>query len=717
MTDDDHLTSDESPSLREQAESRLRQQRESTRHPRSEQDTENLIHELQVHQVELELQNEELIRTQTDLRESQRRYFDLYNVAPVGYLILTKTGVIQEANLTVCNLLQHPHQYVIGRALSLYCTPESRPDFYLYLQRFETSDSPQELDIILQPHNDSQNLRHVHLVGEKNIDRTGQVTYWIVINDKTDQIHAEQSLVATEKRFRAVFEASPVALALTRFSDGKMFQVNPPFLTLFGYSHINEITQQISTDFYGEPEQRSHLMARLQREGVITNHEMPIVRKDGSNRWVSLSMRLTELDGERVIITGLVDLTEEREMRAKIEATDRRYRELLEETNQKLEAQVQQRTAELTVANDLLRQRQITLQTLTDHASDVICLHDPDGTYRYVSPSVKRLMGYDPEALIGRNAFELLHPDDREQALAGTQRLLANSESTGVLTHRAKTASGDYIWVEVAGRLVVNEHGVPAHLVTVSRDMTEHKRLEADLRDALDKEVELNQLRSRFLSMVSHDFRTPLTAIMTTASILQRYQDRFSPAERVERLTRVQSLVQYMDKMLDDVSYIGKAQTGDIPFEPVDTDFAELCRDIISDVEIAYGAPDKIRMVLLGRCELVCIDRRLLHKILINLLSNAVKYTPGDGLVTFTATCEPYLIAITIQDSGIGIPKIDQLKLFETFHRAANVGSIEGTGLGLAIVKQSVLRHGGSITFRSEEGKGTTFQVKLPQAR
>ncbi|MGG6296203.1 HAMP domain-containing sensor histidine kinase [Leptolyngbya sp. AN02str] len=245
----------------------------------------------------------------------------------------------------------------------------------------------------------------------------------------------------------------------------------------------------------------------------------------------------------------------------------------------------------------------------------------------------------------------------------------------------------------------------------------EGKRAEDEMRLALEEERELNELKSRFISMVSHELRTPLTVIRTSLELLDRYGHLATEEKRQHYFQRSRIAVENMNQLIEDVLMIGKAEACKLDFSPTLLELKPFCKDVVEEVRMGIGHTHRLAFTHTGNCSEAYFDPKLLRSILTNLLSNAFKYSPSGSTVKFTLACDERLVTFEIQDEGIGIPTEDQPRLFELFHRASNVNAIRGTGLGLAIVRQCVAEHGGSITFESQEGKGTTFTVRLPVKR
>lgn len=230
----------------------------------------------------------------------------------------------------------------------------------------------------------------------------------------------------------------------------------------------------------------------------------------------------------------------------------------------------------------------------------------------------------------------------------------------------------------------------------------------------LMKAKELNQLKSEFVSILSHDFRSPLNSILLSTGLLQNSQDQLTEERRLTHFQLIRSAITNMAHLLDEVSLIGKADSGQLQCQLTPLDLGIFCRQLFE--ELRFSSDEKYQFLFSQQGELpqALWDENFLRHILHNLLSNAIKYSPAGGLVQFELIVQETTLTIQIQDQGIGIPPADQSRLFEPFYRARNVDNIPGTGLGLAIAKKCVDAHGGQISVQSEVGVGTTFTVRLP---
>ena len=249
---------------------------------------------------------------------------------------------------------------------------------------------------------------------------------------------------------------------------------------------------------------------------------------------------------------------------------------------------------------------------------------------------------------------------------------------------------------------------------SLQSEIAERQRLEEELRHALAKEKELSDLKSRIISVVSHEYRTPLATILSSTELLEHYSHSWQEEKKQRHFQRIESSVHHLTRLVNDVLMFSKAEAGKLEFNPVQLDVVEFCRDLIEELQLPAQKQHSIHFRCLGIHQDVYLDEKLLRQILSNLLSNALKYSPDGGKIQFDLIFDQNTVTFRIQDEGIGIPAKDQPQLFDTFYRSSNVGTISGTGLGLAIVKRCVDIHRGQIVVESEEGVGTTFTVILP---
>lgn len=239
---------------------------------------------------------------------------------------------------------------------------------------------------------------------------------------------------------------------------------------------------------------------------------------------------------------------------------------------------------------------------------------------------------------------------------------------------------------------------------------------ERAIHHALENQMHLNELKSQFVSMVSHEFRNPLSSLLLTLRALEQ-QSSITPEKQFTYVQRAKTVIKEMVQLINDVLVVGEVERNQFQCQPLPIDVVWLCSNLVEDLQDRPNIENNIVLVI-EECHATEppfyeIDAKLLRHILTNLLENAIKYSPANSEVTLRVHCESEFVQFQIQDQGIGLTKQDQEKLFTPFHRGSNVGKIRGTGLGLSIVKRCVDAHGGKISVESEAGIGTLFTVTL----
>ncbi|MBI5960519.1 MAG: PAS domain S-box protein [Chloroflexi bacterium] len=384
-----------------------------------------------------------------------------------------------------------------------------------------------------------------------------------------------------------------------------------------------------------------------------------------------------------------------------------RLREQAEQSNSELKKRVEDRTVEL----ERTRSR---VEAILNNSSDGIVLARPDGTISQTNSMFDQMFGYDADELFHQSMVTMAHADSANE-FDQTLRSVIEQGDIKHLEIRARRKDGTVFDAEVGLSLIqIAEQNQRGGVVCHVRDITERKRAEIELLNALQRERELSELKTRFVSMASHEFRTPLTTILSSLEILERYLERLTPEQKGKHFSQVHRAVGHMTELLDEVLLFGKAESGQMSFNPTQVNLPQLAHEVLEQVQPTAGSSIDLKVVIDRGCGVQMLDAKLIRHLFTNLLTNAIKYSPAGGQVSFEILCQPQTTLIRVQDQGIGIPLEDQARLFEPFHRAGNVGTIPGTGLGLSITKRTVDLHGGTIVCESAPGSGTTFVVTLP---
>jgi len=357
-------------------------------------------------------------------------------------------------------------------------------------------------------------------------------------------------------------------------------------------------------------------------------------------------------------------------------------------------------------AEEALRSSVATNRALLNAIPDLIFRISKNGIFVNFKAAKDNNLPMPASEFLGKHLYEVLPAEVAQPTMNSVECALSSGE---VQIFESQLLVNNNL-LDYEFRIAVSAED---EVMAIVRDITERKRAEADIYNALEKEKELGELKSRFVTMASHEFRTPLATILSSTELLEHYSHKWGEEKKLNHLQRIQAAVKHMTELLNDVLVIGKAEAGKLEFQPTPLDLAQFCRKLVEEMQLTAGT-HTIAFRTLGLCTTACMDEKLLRHILSNLLSNAIKYSPQGGTVHFDLVCEQGKAVFRIKDDGIGIPVTEQAQLFNSFHRASNVGNISGTGLGLAIVKKSVDLHGGNIKVDSEVGFGTTFTATLP---
>jgi len=334
-----------------------------------------------------------------------------------------------------------------------------------------------------------------------------------------------------------------------------------------------------------------------------------------------------------------------------------------------------------------------------------------DGKFVEVNDAFARWLGLDRDRIVGYDIKELdvwLNREDREKLLADLRRKGSVREVERQFRSRRGTVHTIVLSAEI---IEINRE---PHVLGFGIDITERKQAEVELLRTLAREQELGQLRSHFVSMVSHEFRTPLGIIQSSAEILEDYHEQLGPTERKDHLQSIRQNTRRMARLMEEALLLGSLDAGKMEFKPGPLELRTFVLRLVDEVLSATNRRCPIELLISEVPAGIQADERLLQHIFTNLLTNAVKYSDPGRVVRFEIACAGAEIICAIHDQGIGIPEADREWLFNAFHRGRNVEDRPGTGLGLVIVRRCVDLHGGGIEVESGPGQGTVVTVRLP---
>ena len=491
-----------------------------------------------------------------------------------------------------------------------------------------------------------------------------------------------------------LFESAAEGLVVVD-KTGTIIIINPRVGEMFGYTReelIGKPVEILIPDKYRSKHlnHRESYNANPSKRTMGMGMDLTAKRKDGSSFSVEISLNHFNIDGEMMVMALISDVTERK---AAADAIKR--------LNIELEERVAERTRELEESQQLYR------IIARNYPNGIINVFDKNLNYVFAEGMDLYKLGITSDELRGTNYLQRLPAEIRDDI---QKRLLAVFK--GKNTHFEIFVNKRTYMINAVGLHDIS--GEIQQILVVQTNITQLKKAEEGIRKALSKEKHLNELKSRFVSMASHEFRTPLTSVLSSASLLSKYINGSENEEKQHKhISRIKTSVHHLTTILNDFLSLDKLEEGKVDIHHSKFDISEFSIDVVEEMQEMAKRRQQINYYHKGEKQ-IHFDKQILKNILNNLISNAIKYSKENGEVIFSTEVNDTTLVITIKDNGIGIPEKEQQHLFERFFRAKNVVSIQGTGLGLNIVKKYVDIVKGSIKFESKIDKGTTFTVKLP---
>jgi len=531
--------------------------------------------------------------------------------------------------------------------------------------------------------------------------------------------------------FKNIFELSVNGILVVD-ADGSIMKANPASERLFGYSAGKLIQQKfenrIPNKFKKKHQNNKEVhFSALKANGFEEDINLFGLKEDGSKFPLEISLTATTMEGKQVVIVYITDITTREKIEKKLKYTQSQ----LQTYSLELEGKVASRTSELTATVEKLVASNLSLEDQIEETQDAkksviaskslssaIAKNFPNGFIIVFNANFEMLLieGETVSLLgLGKKVFE--------EAIIDDISMFSSAQKVKLKQDILKTIAGKHLGFEIAYKNkyfsvntipLVDKNAFISSALFVYSNITEQKKVEQDSQNALKKEQELNELKSRFVAMASHEFRTPLSAIQTSAILIGRQNEPGKEQKREKYVAQIKRNVKQLVVILNDFLSLSKLEEGKVTANKVTFDFVVLAKTLIEEVSMTKKTGKNIIISAPDAPVLLHLDPKLVRRILMNLLSNAIKYSPENTDIYIKIEECKQFISLEVQNQGIGIPEEEQDKLFERFFRAKNVQDIEGTGLGLHIIKQFVNLMNGTIDFKSKTNKGATFLVKLP---
>ncbi len=526
----------------------------------------------------------------------------------------------------------------------------------------------------------------------------------------------------------AFFMNAPMGILCTD-TNGIIKSANPFALTELGYLSESELTgKNINTLIPKEYRNRYDSYREVYFKNphpfnLGQKTELPILKKDKTEFPVEISFSQYKCDGIEYIMVFFRNITAQK-------FAEEKFSEL----NNQLEILVEQRTKELKDTIEQLKKSKEKLEevgainkAVLENAGAIIISTNTDGIIQSFNPGAEKCSGYTAEEVIGKlTPIAFRCPEELKRRAKQFSEELGETIKPGFETYTAKAKRNiqqkdEWIFVRKDGsrfpvsKIVTalrNKNNEITGYIGVAVDITELKQKEDNLRQSLQKEKELNELKSRFVSMASHEFRTPLSTVLSSAYLIEKYTSENDQPKREKHLQRIVSSVNMLTDILNDFLNVGKIEEGKIYTKFSEFNIRQLVTTFIEEIKHTLKKGQVINYKHEGET-MVWLDCSLMRHILMNLVSNASKFSMENSIIEIGTICQNDTLLLNVKDYGIGISKDDQKHLMERFFRGANTTDIQGTGLGLHIVAKYTEILKGQIAFKSELGKGTEITITL----
>lgn len=662
---------------------------------------EDYVHELRVHQIELELQNEELRSAQINLENSRHKYFDLYNFAPVGYFTLDKNGIILDANLSGSTQLGIERVKLCKTAFIQYIPMDQRNKFHHHINDVLETGIKQTIELELRK-KDNKSF-YVHLETIKVKDDNGKFKEFRVTTTDINELKiTEKALIESEKRYREIFIGNYAVMIQIDPDNGNIVDANPAASNFYGYPHGELVNMKI------------YDLNVCDKELVLEKMQKAVTKED--NHFI-FKHRLANGDIRDVdVYSGVINQNDKNILHSIIHDV------------------TAQKRAEIALLNS-----EELFRLIFDQSPIGSIIVSLDYSPLRVNDAFINMLGYSREELLSMKFFEYTYPEDLEEELRQKELLISGRIDNFVMEKRYFDKNGKIVWGNLTVSAIKDQHNKPVRFLSLIENITKRKEMEKLVQQRTDKLTNINKILNveigdyekaeiileelieklkisnreleQFAYISSHDLKEPLRMIKSFLLLLKEgYADTLD--ENANKFIDFAfDGAKRLEMMINDLLEFSRVSSQEIELEFVN------CGKIIETVLINLKSliEENQAVVTYDQLPDIFVNYHQMVQLFQNIISNAIKYR-GKEIPEIHISVDKFdnEYIFSIKDNGIGIEQEHLKRIFTIFQRLHTQDEYEGTGIGLAISKKIVEQHHGKLWAESELGKGTTFHFTIP---
>jgi len=636
-----------------------------------------LVHELQTHQIELEMQNQELHKTSLDLEKEKLKYYNLYEFAPVAYFSLDEMEIIKDVNHAGTVLLGIEKTEQINSAFIRFMNSESRRTFYKHLEKVKNTGTGQSCELVLNKKDGTPVYANLETV---LIQNNGEKEFRITVNDITKRVNAEEALKKKEVQYLTLFNSIDEGFCTVEVIfdaddtpvDYRFLEFNPAFE---GQTGLIDAEGELMRDLAPDNEE---YWFQIYGKIALTGKPLRFVKEAKAlNRWFDVyAFKIGDPEGHEVAIL-FNDITKRKKIEDDLKESEERYSLTVESVNE-----------------------------------GVWEWNVPTGE-AYFSPTYYKILGYDDEEFpASYESFRsLIHPDDVDSFEKELQHHIDNAEGYS-LELRLKTKDRKWRWIQTNGKVVeTNEDGNPLRMLGTHTDITDRKQADEQLKRTMEELKRSNMELEQFAYVASHDLQEPLRMVSSFTQLLEKqYKDKLDE-HALDYINYAVDGAKRMQLLINDLLSYSRVNSKGGKFEEVDLE--KVLDETLSNLELTIE--ENQAFITRESLPKINANYRQMIQLFQNLIGNALKYRSKETpQIQISTQKEDKQWIFSVEDNGIGIDPKYADRIFMIFKRLHTNEEYEGTGIGLAITKRIIERHGGNIWVESETGKGSTFYFTIP---